>query len=252
MPAMPRQEAFEAELEGAAVQGALDLPDPGGDGRPPIVLLCTGLPALPPDAASFLGDTTRALVDAGVAVASFSSDSGGLRRLVDTTQDAAAALQAVSNRPEIDPTRLGLLGWSLGALTACCLCGRTDRIARLCLICPVPIDPTSGRQVAAAAADLVAHLGGGEVPAEVLDGAAALAPARELLRHDRPTLIIHGAADRIVAPDASRRYADVLADASRPGELLLVALADHCFSAAAARAACLEHVSRFFTAAPRP
>ncbi len=250
---MARQQDFSVELEGTAVRGRLDLPEPRQEPRAfPTVLLCHGLPSLSPEAGRLHGQLTDALVGAGLAVASIaegSTGSPGTRLAVESVDDAAAVFHGLAVREELDLNHIGVLGHSLGAIVAACLAKRTDQIDRICLLAPVTPDHVAARLAIESAADVAARLGGDTVPPGFFDGLEALTPAQDLAAFDRPTLIVHGAADRAVPPTSSTQYRDAILAAGHEVQHVLVAMGDRDFSNETARAACLDRVSQFFAAA---
>ncbi|MHC4803714.1 MAG: alpha/beta hydrolase family protein [Planctomycetota bacterium] len=252
---MARQQDFAVELEGTSVHGRLDLPEPHQEQRPfPTVLLCHGLPSLSPGARRLHGQLTDALVEAGLVVASIaegSAGSPGTRLAVESVDDAAAVFHGLAVREELDLDHIGVLGHSLGAIVAACLAKRTDQIDRLCLLAPVTADHVAGRLAVESAADLTARLGGGSVPPGFFDGLEALTPEEDVAAYDRPTLILHGAADSAVPPASSARYRDAILAAGHRVAHMRVAMGDRDLSNETARAACLDQIVRFFAAAPK-
>jgi alpha-beta hydrolase superfamily lysophospholipase len=252
---MATQEEFSVELEGTAVRGRLDLPEPQPEQRPfPIVLICHGLPAVGPEAARLHAQITDTLVEARIAVAAIidgSIGAPGTRLAVESVDDAAAIFHGLAVREDLDLEHIGVLGHSLGAVVVACLARRTDQIDRVCLLAPVSADHVATRLAAESAADLVARLGGGTVPPGFFDGLEALTPAEDLAAYDRPTLIMHGAADRAVPPTCSAHYRDAILAAGHEVHHVLVAMGDRDLANETARDACLDRISRFFAAAPQ-
>jgi pimeloyl-ACP methyl ester carboxylesterase len=252
---MARQEDFAVEVDGTPVRGRLDLPESKGEQRPfATVLLCHGLPSLSPEIERFYAQITDALVAAGLAVASIArgtSGSPGTRLAVESIDDAAAVFHGIAVREDLDLEHISVLGHSLGAVVAACLARRTDQIDRLCLLAPVTVDYVAARLVGEGPDDIAAGLGGGSVPPGFFDGLEMLRPTEDLATYDRPTLIMHGAADRTVPPASSLQYRDAIQAAGHVVQHVLVAMGDHLFSHDTARAVCLDHVSRFFAATAR-
>jgi alpha-beta hydrolase superfamily lysophospholipase len=253
--AMPRQEDFAVEVEGTPVRGRLDLPESKAEQHPfATVLLCHGLPSLSPETQRLYGQITDALLSAGLAVASIArgtSGSPGTRLAVESIDDAAAVFHGLAVREDLDLEHISVLGHSLGAVVAACLARRTDQIDRVCLLAPVTADYVTGRLAGEGPDDVAAGLGGGSVPPGFFDGIEMLRPAEDLATYDRPTLIMHGAADRTVPPASSLQYRDAIQAAGHEAQHMLVALGDHLFSNETARTVCLDQVSRFFAAAAR-
>jgi carboxymethylenebutenolidase len=108
-------------------------------------------------------------------------------------RDGVAALRSNS---DVDSTRVGLLGYSLGAFLAL----------------------SSGALAPDKYAAIVEYYGG--LPP----------PLREQVRKMPPVLILHGDADTIVPVAIARQLDDVLTSASRPHEMRLYPRAQHAFN----------------------
>jgi len=144
----------------------------------------------------------------------FGESGGSARRRAEMIDDTRQALRAVAARDDVDASRLGVFGQSLGgAIAISALVAELDepngvRVRALVLESPF----SSWRGIAANAV-------GGDppfLPARWL--AAALvddsySPLDAAPRLTVPTLIVHGDADRIVPPSHGRRLAEVLPDA---------------------------------------
>ncbi len=247
---MPTQDAITVEMGGYPATCRLDLPRVSAERRPfPAVLICPGLPGPDALAAEFQSQVIAALVNAGLAVAtpaSGASGAPGTRLAVDAIDDAAAVFHGLAVREELDRQRIGVLGHSIGAIVAAGLARRTDQIQRLCLLSPVTAEEIASRLAAEGEAALAARLGGTAVPAGFFEGIASMSPAEDAAIRDRPTLVLHGAADRTVAPEVARAYCEAIRGAGHACDHVLVALGDHFFTSPAARVPCLEVLSRFF------
>ncbi|MCA9286842.1 MAG: alpha/beta fold hydrolase [Phycisphaerales bacterium] len=141
-------------------------------------------------------------------------------------EDAKAALRTVRARPDVDPDRIALLGQSLGGAVAVIVMAddlaHGGRIRSAVLESPF----ASWREVAAAVV-------GGDPPPAWARGlaawlikdevAGASRPVDAIATIDRPILVLHGTADRIVPVSQGRR----LAAAGRNVELVEFANGDH-------------------------
>lgn len=249
---MARHEEFSVELEGPPVRARLALPEATGERRSwGVVLLVHGAPGIGAESEDLFVRMTDALVDAGLAVVTIATGSAGApgaRLAVEGVDDAAAVLHGLALRDELDLDRIGVVGQSLGAIVVARLARRTDQIARVALVSPVTIAEVSARLGSETAGEVAVRLGASGAPPGYFDGLSTLTPAVDLTIHDRPTLILHGAADRVVPPEASFEYRDALEAAGRRVDHVLVALGDHVFSSVQSREACLDRLSRFFAA----
>ncbi len=250
MTPMPRREEFTVELEPTPVRGRLDLPDvQKGQGPLASVMLCSGLPAVGAETGELYTQLIDALVAAGLAVATItdgSMTSPGAKLAVESVDDAAAVFHGLSVRDELDLNRIGILAHSVGGITASCLAGRTDKIHRICLLAPVTAHEVASRLNGNNDDELATRLGADRVPPGYFDGIDTLRPTEDLAAIDRPTLIMHGAADRIAQPELSLAYRDAVASAGHQVEHVLVGRGDHLFANSAARSACMDKVTRFF------
>ena len=249
---MARQEVFDIELNGTAVRGRLDFPDAvrkeDAQARP-VVLLCEGLPANA-RAREFPGQITDALVDVGVAVATIvgaSDAAAGARLAVESIDDAAAVFHELMLREDVDLGRVGILGHSVGCVVAACLARRTDQIAGLCLLAPCTAAHVAACAAEDADSEIASRMGAPEMLPEYFEGLDALHPVQDVAVYDRPTLIVHGAADRVAPLAVALEYRQSIEAAGHRVEFIQVALADHFFSSNPARSACLDEVTGFFS-----
>ncbi len=244
---MPQQEFVELEAGEQKPQLTLHFPgESAGDKSLPAVLICPPLPGAARDLAPLMGELTSRLVDAGLAVAQL--DRPENETAPDTADalidEASAAFRWLLLREGLDADRIGVLGADLAAITAACLSARTDRINRLCLLSGMTNDlpvsrlarPDSGPPLLDPA-DLVESF---------LESFGTLSPAKDIATHDRPTLIIHAAADEITPPESVAPYIDSIETAGRTVDCDLIALADHEFTHDEVRPVCLARVTRFF------
>jgi dienelactone hydrolase len=160
--------------------------------------------------------------------------------------DAAAVYRWLTQRPGIDPARIGVLGHCLGAIAATALARHAPRIERLCLLSATTASHLATRLAAGngSAPKFDSH----QVPSSYGPSLANIDSAAEAAFHDRPTLIVHGAADRFITPKASRELVGALESAGRAVEHVLIARGDHGFTTPATRRACVDRISRFFVA----
>ena len=249
---MARQEAFDVELDGTSVRCRLDFPveDPKGDAPArPVVLLCEGLPANA-RARELPGQIADALVDAGVAVATIvrgSDAAAGALLAVEAIDDAAAVFHGLMLREDVDLRRVGILGHSVGCVVAACLARRTDQIAGLCLLAPCTAAHVAACAAEDADSEIASRMGAPEMLPEYFEGLDALHPVQDVAVYDRPTLIVHGAADRVAPLAIALEYRQSIEAAGHQVEFIQVALADHFFSSNPARSACLDELTGFFS-----
>lgn len=105
-------------------------------------------------------------------------------------------LDAIGHNPAVDPKRVGVMGYSLGAMLALSLGARfSDQVAAI-------VDYY------------------GQVPPSVKENAASMPP----------TLIIHGGKDRLVVAGQAQDLDQILTAAGRPHQLKLYPEAEHAFN----------------------
>lgn len=149
------------------------------------------------------------------------SDAAPVTLGLDEARDVEAAVAWLAARPDVDPRRIGAVGFSVGSLPVAAVAGRDARIGAVALVAGfgsmeemLRLDAPGWRGEVALAA----------VAAEGID-AAAVQPGRELCRlAPRPLLLVHGGEDRTAPPALGLRLA---ARACGPVERVVVPGADH-------------------------
>jgi dipeptidyl aminopeptidase/acylaminoacyl peptidase len=257
---MASGETFEIAVENGTVRGALHRPLSASSETPaPAVLLCRGVYIPADDAGGLFDQLSHELVESGLAVLRFDHrcanmilDDFDAHNAVHDIEDAMAALRWLLRQNDIDRARVGVVGFSLGAIAATAVCNNMPSVARLCLLNAM----TAASVAPCIAAGIGSHGSNGngaqkeavQLPAAYAASLGGIDSPREAAAHDRPTLVLHGASDRFVPPKVSLEYVRVLMDAKRRVEHVLVARGDHTFSASATRSACVERACDFFKA----
>ncbi len=253
---MDRRRPFAVEISGSAVSGKLHWPHVRDEAGPAaVVLLCDGLLDVNKKTEELCARIIESLTQAGLAVAEYSARRSDLAvgsnhqpSAVEMIDDASAVLRWLMLRDELDLTRVGVLGYSFGAIVAACLARRTDQIARLCLLAPVSAEAVLSATQRTDGSTLLTSLGLEDVAEGFFTDLGTLDPLHSAAVHDRPTLILHGAADEDVLPELSFAYSDAIELADHQAQHTLVAHADHFFEDDPSRTACLAQVSEFFAA----
>jgi dipeptidyl aminopeptidase/acylaminoacyl peptidase len=252
---MASSETFRIEFGTGAISCAMHAPATMSVKAPVgAVVLCQGVHIAGEDAGEFLDAVTESLAAAGLAVVRFEHrcaelilDDFDAHSAADDLNDALAVHAWLKDRPDIDSARIGVLGYSLGAIAATALARRLESINRVCLLAAATarfIRDNCTANNGQPATDQSLRL-----PASYLPSLEAVDSSREMVFHNRPTLVIHGAADRFIPATVSLEYVRALELGGRDVEHVLVARGDHTFSPpSAAREACLDRVSRFLAA----
>ncbi|WP_239457564.1 alpha/beta hydrolase family protein [Bifidobacterium pullorum] len=216
---------LEIIRDGLRLHGLLERPD---DGRPhPLVIMCHGFHGdLGRDPASLYSRIARRLVAGGVGVLRFDFNGhgrsdGDFSRMdvCNEIEDLIAVLRHARSRADV--TDIRLLGHSQGGVVAGMTAGLYhDVIDRLVLLAPAAAlkdDALAGvcmgrRYDPAHIPDLVDVPGAGAVGGHYFR-IAQLLPIHEVTaRFAGPALAIHGEADTVVDPAASRRYGETMPD----------------------------------------
>lgn len=205
---MPTTEmiAFEGPL--GTLRGVLHRPDAA---PAPGVILLHGFTGQHIEHDRLYVQAGRALAGAGFAALRFdfygSGDSDGEfdAFTVDSeVADAVAALDWIAARPEIDATRLGAVGLSLGGAIAALLAGQDARVKAAVLWNAVAFTSRMAANLAPGP-----H-GGLTLGAPLLDSLRRADPVGALARFGGPALVIHATGDEVVPMSDADAYAAVL------------------------------------------
>jgi fermentation-respiration switch protein FrsA (DUF1100 family) len=222
------------EVDNINIVGQLYLPE----GKAPYQTVCTchGIPAGPPDPNDRgYASLAEYLCSEGLAVLIFNFRgtglSGGNIDMPGWTRDLAAMLDYLYALPEVDKSRLTLLGFSGGAAVSVYVAARDKRVSAVVSgACPAEFGEWTRREPQT----LIEHFR--EVgairdknfplsPSQWLDGFKLVRPVDYIARiSPRPLLLVHGDRDETVSiNDAHRLYAE----AGEPKKLAIVKGAGH-------------------------
>jgi hypothetical protein len=245
----------DGETEGGGLsplRAALVRPESLGNKRVPAVIINRGLASGEADN-DVLDALAGELAEAGaIAVlleprtAHLILDDFNAFRLSDEIDDVLAAAAYAAARPDVDPARIGLIGWSLGAVAVSLAPARLEGVRRVCLVNPA----TPGHIISRLARREALASDNEPIPMAFVAALADLDAAERLAGHEHATLIVHAGADRFIPPAVSLEYLAALERAQRSVERVLVARADHAFTDADARLSCAQRVAAFFAQAP--
>ncbi len=217
-PSAPRRQTVDFWSGGVRLAGHLYLPKEGAAGRSPGVVICHGLDSRKEHHADFAG----LLATQGFAVLAFDlrghgESEGELDEGV--AADPVAAAEYLASRQEVDPSRIGIRGSSLGGQLAIHAAAATGLVRAVVSICPAHEslmvgryrDPELEPRLRQLASSIRLNLDGFARHLQAHDVASAvrcLAP--------RPLLLVHCRGDEIVPFHLSEK---LLAAAGESGEL---------------------------------
>ena len=237
-------ERADFAFEGATVEAIVTRP--AGEARRPALLLVPGHTRtafdMLPQAVRFAraGFTTIAVSQPGYGRSTGPADFAGPR----TFAALRAAAERFASRPYVDAARLGIYGYSRGALAAAQLATRTDLFKAAVL--------GGGIYDFRAAYDQVQMEGiKANMAAEAGLGWEAVrfrSPIHDLAGLDGPVLIVHGAEDAHAPPAQARALAERLRQQQHAHELIMVPGKGH----ALAMDDIIAPAIRFFTMELRP
>ena len=201
----------------------------------PGIIMCHGFTGHKAEAHRLFVNAAREFCQHDLGVLRFdfrgSGDSAGEFRDMTVSgeiADAAAALDHLASRPEIDSDRMGVLGLSLGGCVAACFAGRDTRVKALVLWAAVAhlqrlfdlLEPEFG-------ADDVLDYSGWGLGRPFLEDLPNIHPLDEVKRYSGPCLIVHGTDDQSVPASDATDFRSALGDTSH---LHLIDGSDHVFS----------------------
>ena len=220
---------------GADIIGVLHLPEAS---PAPGLIMCHGFTGHKAETHRLFVAAARDFCRHGLAVLRFdfrgSGDSAGEFREMTVSReiaDAAAELDFLSARAEVDSERLGVLGLSLGGCVAACLAGRDARVGALVLWSAVAhLERLFERLLPEFGEAPVLDYQGWGLGRAFLEELPQIQPLETVTGFAGPGLVVHGTRDESVPPSDGKDYHKVLGDRCR---LHLVQGADHTFSSLA-------------------
>ncbi len=201
----------------------------------PAIIMCHGFTGHKAESHRLFVMAARNFADHGILSLRFdfrgSGDSGGEFSEMTVSrevEDAKAALDFLTTRPEVTPNRLGVLGLSLGGCVAACLAGRDQRLKSLVLwaACAHP-ERLSDRLRPVMGDRALMDMEGWPIGRGLLDDLATIKPLEEVARYLGPSMVIHGMNDETVPVSEASDYRLALGGRCR---LQMIEGADHVFS----------------------
>jgi len=195
-PYRTQEITFKSDADGATLAGTLSMPEeessPEKEGPHPAVVLLQGSGENGRDYAyqghKFFLVLADHLTRQGIAVLRYDLRGVGESEgrlsgasLEDLARDAASALRFLKNRPGVDPTRVGLIGHSMGGMIAPRIHGQFEQTAFLVLLAPPSLP---GHQVLSRQRARIADVSGAS-PTEVDSIRRQSRQVFEIIRSDR-------------------------------------------------------------------
>jgi dienelactone hydrolase len=201
----------------------------------PGVIMCHGFTGHKAETHRLFVKAARDFARHGIAALRFdfrgSGDSGGEFREMTVSrevEDAAAAMDYLVSRPEVDPGHVGVLGLSLGGCVAACLAGREARVKALVLWAAVAhLARLADRLALEFGSSELLDMQGWDLGRCFLDDVERIRPLEEVARYLGPSLVVHGSNDETVPPLDASDYRLALGGGCR---VHMVEGADHVFS----------------------
>ena len=218
------------KVDNLKIVGRLYLPD--GASPYPVVCICHGIPAGPPDPSrEGYAQLAEKVCREGLAAFIFNfrgtGASGGNLDILGWTRDLEAALDYLSGLKEIFASRLALLGFSAGGAVSIYVASKDPRVSSVAA-CAAPAEFTFWERFRNAES-LLEHFrqigairdeGFPSSLEEWFGGFERVSPVKYVAGiAPRPLLLVHGSADEVVGvSDAHRLYAE----AGEPKELVII------------------------------
>ncbi len=227
--------AVDFKADGITIRGGLYIP--GSKGRYATVCVCHGIPSgKPPDP----GDggypaLAERLCREGLAAFIFNfrgtGKSGGNLDMRGWAEDLETAIDYLWRAPEVDKSRLSMLGFSGGAAVAVYVAARDRRVSYLALCaCPAvfTLITRDGAQSVISHFRSIGVIRDAAFPPsaeEWLDGFKLVSPVDYIAGiAPRALLIVHGSDDKVVDVSHARRLYD---RAGEPKQLIIIDGAGH-------------------------
>jgi len=218
------------EVDGLKLRG--EIYPPQGEGPFPVLCLCHGIPARPPDPSD---PGYRALAErfSQEGFLSFifnfrgAGESEGNLDLLGWTRDLGAVLDWLGSLEEVDQARVSVMGFSGGAAVAVYVAAHDTRVKSV-VACACPAEFTFSPEEMLRQAREVGTIRDPDFPPsfeEWAQGLKEVSPIRFIDRiSPRPLLILHGESDELIDPSQALRLYE---KAREPKEFILIHGAGH-------------------------
>ncbi|WP_158299740.1 alpha/beta hydrolase [Glycomyces paridis] len=215
-------ESLDIEHRGRTLRGVLHLPA-GPAVAAPALVLCHGFGGNRAEFGYTFVRLARRLAAAGVAAYRFDfagcgESDGDFTELTvsDQVSQVVAVVDALGAHPALDPSRISLLGMSLGGLTASLAAARRP-VRSLALWAPAAVAVAMDGPAAKRRADAIAEhgyddFGGLPIHLPFTEDAAGIDPFADAAPYAGPVLLAIGSEDFVLGPDLLERYRQTYGD----------------------------------------
>lgn len=244
--------------QGRQVVGMLHMPV-RRKGQIPVVVFFHGFTGTKVESHRIFVKMARVLAGVGIAALRFdfrgAGDSEGdfsSMTLSGELKDARAALRFVRTLPQVDKTRIGVLGLSFGGAVAALLLGKDPGILAAALWSPVtrPDDMIRRNTTRVTVRQLkemgCVDYGGNAVGKAFLEDAPKYQPLKAITKTRASILLVHGDADEKVPVKSSHECEAVLKKAGRTVVKHIVPGADHTYKSLAWETQVIELTLEWF------
>lgn len=227
------------DVGGIELKGEIYLPAAGRGAKFPALLICHGVPRgirTAPDRNQGYRFLAKYFSGAGFAAMIFNfrgtGESGGDFDLMGWTKDLQAVIDLFSSRPEVDPDKFYLLGFSGGAAVSVYVAARDLRVKAVALgACPAgfeslfPAERLPGIIKWARGLGIFRNPGFPEDPQRWLKDLHSVRPADYIQKiSPRPLLLLHGDEDERVPVEHARQLYE---KAGEPKKMVIIPGAGH-------------------------
>ncbi len=159
------------------------------------------------------------------------SEGESIDMTVDRDLDAAhTAIDLLSNQPDVDSQRVGLVGISWGGALAATLAGRDQRVAGTVLWSSAPGAPLNWQpELREVGGRMAAEVVGNLIGEQFYMSLHQLNPIGEILRTRGPVLLVHGTHDEVVPSAEIEQAQRQLTEAGIRNQLIPIDGTDHVF-----------------------
>lgn len=249
------QQAVELAVEGKTLRGMYHLPEPAGV-RGPLVILFHGFTGNKLEPHRIFLKLSRRLADQGIAALRFDFSGSGESdgdfeemTFFREVKEAGAILDYARSLPQVDPSRIGLVGLSMGGAVAATLAGERPSDIKALSLWSAATDSYMRQLMIPRLPTLLQDergcydWDGNLVHPRFLDEMGRWNPVDTVSKFQGPVLILHGSRDETIPQEAAFKYYRALPGRAR---LKIIEDADHTYNRHDWERTVLEQTGAFF------